>query len=257
VSTVSANNVPILSIRGLSKSFDGTKALADFSADVFPGGITGLVGPNGAGKTTLFNIIGGFTKPDAGDVRLNGERIIGRLPHYIARQGVARTFQELRLIGRLTAIENILLSFPRQTGESAVGAFVAWPRVTRQERRNRDDATQHLCYVGLGDYADARAADLSYGQQKLLSMACCLAMGGELLLLDEPVAGVAPKMVDRIVNLIIDLCNRGKTILVIEHNFAAVAICNRVIFMDEGRNVVEGTPEEIRTNPTVIERYLA
>jgi ABC-type branched-subunit amino acid transport system ATPase component len=247
----------MLKVDNLSKSFDGTVALDGFSAEVRPGEVVGLVGPNGAGKTTLFNVVTGFLRPDAGDVTYKGETLTGRPPHRVARRGIGRTFQELRLIYRMTALENVLLAFPSQAGESGLGAFGRWPRVNMEERRNREEARALLEYVGLAEKAGELADEMSYGQQKLLSLACCLATGGELLLLDEPVAGVAPGMVEKILGLITDLRSRGKTVVFIEHNFAAVTeVCDRVLFMDEGRLVAEGTPTEIRDNAEVIESYL-
>jgi len=247
----------MLRVQNLSKSFDGTVALDGFSAEVREREVVGLVGPNGAGKTTLFNVVTGFLKPDAGEARYRGEAVTGEPPYRVARRGVARTFQELRLIYRMTVLENVLLAFPAQAGESATGAFVRWLEVSRRQRRNREEALALLAYVGLAEKAGELADELSFGQQKLLSLACCLATGGELLLLDEPVAGVAPGMVDKILGLITDLRGRGKTVVFIEHNFAAVTeVCDRVIFMDEGRKVAEGTPADIRDNPDVIESYL-
>ncbi len=247
----------MLTIQNLSKSFDGTVALDGFSAEVKAGEVVGLVGPNGAGKTTLFNVVTGFLRPDGGDVTYKGEALAGKPPYRVARRGVARTFQELRLIYRMTVLENVLLAFPAQAGESAAAAFARWLEVSRRQRRNRAEALALLEYVGLTEKAGELADELSYGQQKLLSLACCLATGGELLLLDEPVAGVAPGMVDRILELIRDLRGRGKTVVFIEHNFAAVTeVCDRVIFRDEGRKVAEGTPAEIRNNADVIESYL-
>ena len=247
----------MLRVQNLSKSFDGTVALDGFSAEVREREVVGLVGPNGAGKTTLFNVVTGFLRPDGGDVTYKGEGLTGKPPYRVARRGVARTFQELRLIYRMTVLENVLLAFPAQAGESATGAFVRWREVSRRQRRNREEALALLDYVGLAEKAGELADELSYGQQKLVSLACCLATGGELLLLDEPVAGVAPGMVDKILGLITDLRGRGKTVVFIEHNFAAVTeVCDRVIFMDEGRKVAEGTPADIRDNPDVIESYL-
>jgi ABC-type branched-subunit amino acid transport system ATPase component len=247
----------MLRVRNICKSFDGTVALDGFSAHVREREVVGLVGPNGAGKTTLFNVVTGFLRPDAGDVAYKGEALVGTPPYRLARRGLARTFQELRLIYRMTALENVLLAFPAQLGESATVAFVRWFEVSRRQRRNREEALALLSYVGLAEKAGELADELSYGQQKLLSLACCLAVGGELLLLDEPVAGVAPGMVDKILALITDLRARGKTVVFIEHNFAAVTeVCDRVIFMDEGRLVAEGTPAQIRDNPNVIESYL-
>jgi len=247
----------LLEVQGLSKFFDGVKALDDFSSVVNRHEIVGLIGPNGAGKTTLFNILTGFLAPDSGQVFFKGTSLVGCPPHGIASLGVSRTFQDLRLIHRLSVLDNLLLSFRDQAGESLGGLFFRWPQCRHQENENTSLALSLLESVGLKEKDGEPTGDLSYGQQKLLSLLCGLASGAELLLLDEPVAGIAPVMIAQLLSVIRGLPNKGRTVMLIEHNIEAVmAICHRVIFMDAGIKVSEGDPVTVRNDPRVIAAYL-
>ena len=247
----------LLGIRELEKSFDGIKALAEFSCSLREGEILGLIGPNGAGKTTLFNVISGFLVPDSGKAMFQGTNLLGLAPHRIARAGIARTFQNLRLIRQLSVLDNVLLSFRNQQGERLGNVFFRWKKSKEQEAANREEATSLLEEAGLAEKANDPAEDLSYGQQKLLSLVCCLAAKGDLLLLDEPVAGIAPEMIEKMLGIIRDLPSKGKSVILIEHNLDAVMqVCDRVVFMDAGAKVSEGTPEEVRNDPKVIEAYI-
>ena len=184
---------PVMSVHGLTKSFDGVLALDGFDLDVYCGDIVALIGPNGAGKTTLFNIITGFLRADSGIVKVGTDNVTDWVPHRMIRCGVARTFQNLRLIGGISALANVQLSFPHQRGEALVKGLTFSPRATaRQERSNRDEAREILAEVGLEEKSDDLAANLSYGQQKLLTMACVLATGADIYLLDEPEAAFSP-----------------------------------------------------------------
>lgn len=246
-----------LDIKGLSKSFDGVNALNGFSCAFEKGEIVGLVGPNGAGKTTLFNVITGFLRADDGRAVLHGTNLLSLPPHRVPTIGISRTFQDLRLIRRLTVLENVCLAFKNQPGENLGNVFFRHKHCSLHEDGNRDRAISLLKSAGLEAKVNDPADDLSYGQQKLLSLVCCLAADADLLLLDEPVAGIAPEMIDRILGIIQSLPGKGKSVVIIEHNMdAVIQVCNRVVFMDAGVKVCEGSPEEVRNDPRVIEAYL-
>jgi ABC-type branched-subunit amino acid transport system ATPase component len=247
----------ILEINNLSKSFDGVKALDGVSFAIEEKGLVSLIGPNGAGKTTLFNIICGFLKANDGSVDFMGKKLNGLAAHRIARLGLGRTFQDLRLIRKMTVMENVLLAFQHQAGEGVLGALAGW-KSGSQEKQNRRQALKLLEFVGLADKATNLGDELSYGQQKLLTIACCLALDARLLLLDEPVAGIAPEMVEKMLGLLLRLREEGKTICLIEYNLEAVkAVSDRIIVLDEGRKIAEGRPEAVMQDAAVLEAYLS
>lgn len=247
----------LVGTQSLSKHFDGVVALADFSCTVAEKEILGLLGPNGAGKTTLFNVLTGLLAPDAGAADFKGEALLGRPIHKIANLGIARTFQNLRLIRRVTVLENVLLCFKNQPGENLFNVLVRPGFCKRHEASIREKAMQLLETAGLSERSNDLADNLSYGQQKLLSLMCCLSADAELLLLDEPVAGIAPDMAEQILTIIADLPRQGKSAVVIEHDIDALkGIAHRMIFMDTGRKICEGTPDEVLNDPRVIEAYL-
>jgi ABC-type branched-subunit amino acid transport system ATPase component len=247
----------ILNIKNINKHFDGTIALDDFSLTVPEKSIIGIIGPNGAGKTTLFSVITGFLPPDSGEVTFNGNNLLRQPTYRIMRLGVSRTFQHLRLITRMSVLDNILLAFQDQAGERLRNIFLFPAKIKDQERRNRDNAMEILNFMGIVDKAEDLVENLSYGQQKMVSLACCLASGAQVFLLDEPVAGINPETIQKILGVIRKLPEKGKTVLLIEHNVEAVMqICDLVIFMDEGKKIAEGDPESVRNNPDVIKAYL-
>jgi ABC-type branched-subunit amino acid transport system ATPase component len=246
-----------LRIENLTKTFGGISALSKVNLEIQQGEIVGLLGANGSGKTTLFNIITGFLQADSGKIAFRNENLLHILPHQVSLIGIARTFQNVRLIHRLTVVENVLLAFKHQPGEKLQNLFFNWKATASRETKNHQMAIALLEDVNLIDKQHDLAEDLSYGQQKLLNIICCLATGADLLLLDEPLAGVSPATIDRIVPLLKSLPSQGKSILLIEHNLEVVMnLCDRVIFMDSGSLVCEGTPETVRKDPRVIEAYL-
>jgi len=247
----------ILKIIDICKNFNGIKALDHFSCEINKSKIVGLIGPNGAGKTTLFNIITGFLKCDNGIILFQDKNILDSSPDEISLYGITRTFQNLRIIKQLTVLENVMLSFKYQIGESFFNAIFKKRIVDKHEKLNRDKAMSFIEYADLIDKTYEMAGDLSYGQQKLLNLICCLASDAELLLLDEPVAGINPKMIEKILSIILELPGKGKSVVLIEHNMDAIMqICHHVIFLDEGKKICEGTPEQVRNDPNVIDAYL-
>jgi branched-chain amino acid transport system ATP-binding protein len=243
----------LLEVSSVSKRFGGLLALADVSFSVEPGRITSLIGPNGAGKTTLFHIISGFLRADSGSIAFDGRRIDGLPPHRIARLGIARTFQDLKIWRRLTVLENVLLGFPRQPRETLSGALLG--RGATDDCRRR--ALEILETVELGQARDELAENLSYGDQKLLTIARLLAADARLLLLDEPVSGLPGPVIEKVVRVIRALMDRGRTTLLVDHNMEAVmGIADWVVVLDHGRVIAAGTPREVQKNEQVVKTYL-
>jgi ABC-type branched-subunit amino acid transport system ATPase component len=247
----------LLFLQDVSKEFGGVKALSNCTFAVHSGELVGLLGSNGAGKTTLFNLITGFLTPDSGTITFRNTNLLSLPPDRITHLGITRTFQQLRLIRQLTVLENLLLAFPRQPGEHLPNLFLRPQLTAAKEKKHRDQAMNILQDIGLTTKHNSLTDDLSYGQQKLLSIGCCLATGADLLLLDEPIAGVSPAMIDQILPIIQALPQQGKSVLLIEHNMDVVMnLCDRLIFMDAGTIVCEGSPEAVRNDPRVIAAYL-
>lgn len=247
----------MLKVSNLNKNFDGVTALKDFSLEMKENEILGLIGPNGAGKTTFFNVLLGFLRPESGKIEFEGINITKLDSHKIVAQGISRTFQDLRLIRQIPVIENILLSFNHTGGENIYNILFkqnSWRQVEEQDKKR---ALELLEYAGIKEKAYDQANDLSYGQQKLLSILCCLAADAKLLLLDEPIAGLNPEMRMKILNIISELPSKGKSAIIIEHDMDFISdVCNRVIFMDMGEKISEGTSDELKNDPKVIEAYL-
>jgi ABC-type branched-subunit amino acid transport system ATPase component len=245
-----------LRIAGIRKAFDGTIALGGVSVSFPLNEITAIIGPNGAGKTTLLNVVSGFLDPDDGQVKLGDIELTHLAPHMIVRRGIVRTFQDLRLIELIGVIENVMLARQGVAGEDLARALSRLG-VKDAERANRERATDLLQLVGLSAKANDLAGTLSYGQQKLLTLAVCLATDAKILFLDEPVSGIDPQMAKKILSLLVRLRDEGRTIIFIEHDLAAVReTAERVIAMDEGRVVAEGPPAEVFEMPEILEAYV-
>ncbi len=253
-----ADDRPLLSVRGLVKGFGGLRAIDHCTLDVARGTITGLIGPNGAGKTTLFNLITGFLTPDAGRVFFRGHDVTGLPPYRIFAEKMCRTFQIPREHRSMTVLENLMLVPPRQHGEHVWTNWLRPGLVAEEETRIRDTAEEVLAFVQLDHLATEPAANLSGGQKKLLELARVLMAEPELVLLDEPGAGVNPTLMRRLAQDIETLRReRGITFLLIEHDMDLVmSLCDPVIVMSEGRKLREGKPAEVRRDPAVLEAYL-
>ncbi|MCS6965118.1 ABC transporter ATP-binding protein [Thermoflexus sp.] len=248
---------PLLEIRRVSKAFGGLMALMGVSLRVWPGQIKGLIGPNGAGKTTLFNLITGMLRPTSGDIRFQGRSIVGLSPFQIAALGIARTFQNVQLFRGMTVLEHVLVGGHRHSRSGLLGAILRTPRMQREEEEAQARAWAILKRVGLAEWADRPAESLPLGLQRILEIARALAVGPQLMLLDEPGAGLNPMEKARLAELIRSLNAEGMTVLLVEHDMSLVmGLADEIAVLDYGQLIAEGPPEAIRQDPRVIAAYL-
>jgi len=247
----------LLRTSGLTKRFGGVPALEDVGFAAGKGEVTALIGPNGAGKTTFINCLTGLLRPDRGSVIFDGEELSGLPPHRIARLGISRTFQNLRLFARLSVLDNVLCGLSAGAGDSFVEAFLRTPSLRHRERRLMLTALDALDTFGLSAKADWLAGALSYGDKKRLEIARAFVSRPKLVLLDEPVAGLNPDETERVGALIRQMCRSGATMILVEHDMDLVmSVSDHVVVLDGGRRIAEGPPDDVRRNPLVLEAYL-
>jgi ABC-type branched-subunit amino acid transport system ATPase component len=250
------NDGNLLEIKGVTKKFGGVIALNRVTISIEEKELVGLIGPNGSGKTTLFNCIAGILKPEEGAVTFRGENITGRMPHDVTLKGITKTHQLVHIFPKLTVFQNMLLGIIPHQGENLLKFFFNTREIQDLDKHNRKKALELLDFMGIIKLKDEYASNLSYGQQKLLELAVGLMPSPKILLLDEPLGGVNPTLVNRIMDRIVRLHEDGLTLFVIEHNMHVImTLSERIIVLDNGSIIAEGPPSKIKTDENVIEAY--
>jgi len=254
---VSRDHNLLLNVKGVNKHFGGILALNQVSLSLKKGSITSLIGPNGAGKTTFINVVTGVHSPDSGEIHFQGEDIAGMQAYRVASKGIGRTFQLVELFGSLTVLENTMVGCHSDSRSGMLSCGFSLPAARREEKRIRDEAMEKLALVGLEKRAFDPVSKLPLGERRLVGVARALSMKPRLLMLDEPVGGLAAHETKKLVDLIYTLCTHGLTILIVEHNMPFVmSLSEKVIVLDEGSKIAEGPPDAVRTNEEVIKAYL-
>jgi branched-chain amino acid transport system ATP-binding protein len=247
----------MLSLRSTSIQFGGFQVLEDVTLSVPERSIFGLIGPNGAGKTTVFNLITGLLAPNSGSIEFIDQRLNGWPPHRIARLGIARTFQNIRLFKEMTALENVLVALGGLPGYGPAGALLSLSNYRDSERKDRDTALRLLAKMGLAEKHDRFAGALPYGEQRRLEIARALATTPKLILLDEPAAGMNPVEKQQLIDEIVELNADGLTILIIDHDMGVImGLCHEIAVLNFGKVIARGRPDEVRNDQLVIEAYL-
>lgn len=251
-------NKPLLKVENVGIRFGGLKAVAEANMEIYKGELVGLIGPNGAGKTTFFNLLTGVYVPTEGNLLFNGERLNGMAPFKITRKGISRTFQNIRLFQDLSVLDNVKVAYHSSAKNSIISSIFRLPSHFKNEKEIEEKSLDILKLFKLEGYVHEKAKNLPYGQQRRLEIARALAANPKLLLLDEPAAGMNPQETHDLMNLIAFIRNQFElTILLIEHDMNLVmGVCERIYVLDHGQLIAQGTPEEIRNNPKVIEAYL-
>lgn len=252
------DKTPVLEIEGLTKYFGGLRAVNDFNMTISEGELVGLIGPNGAGKTTIFNQITGIYLPTKGKVKFYGINLVGFEPHEITRAGIGRTFQNIRLFSNLSVLDNVRIAFHAQCGYTMFDSIASTPRFERREKEIIEQSQELLEIMKLSRLQNEITKNLPYGEQRRVEIARALACGPRLLLLDEPAAGMNPREISQLMELIHFVRDNFKlTVLLIEHQMRLVmGICERITVLDFGEVIARGNPKEIQNNPKVIEAYL-